>query len=400
MTRAILTINAGSSSVKFSAYALDPGRDGGDPVEIGHGQVSGIGGAPRFEAFERTGDGSVPVADHTLEGGATDHGAAIAAILDWLPGHMHGARVIAIGHRVVHGGRDFAAPTLLDPAVLARLHALVPLAPLHQPHNLAAVEAVSALYPDLPQVACFDTAFHRSQPETARLFALPMEWFAAGVERYGFHGLSYEYIAGRLPDLLVRPQSGHVVVAHLGNGASLCGMVDGVSQATSMGFTALDGLPMGTRCGQIDPGVLLYLMDEEGFDTGRLTDLLYRESGLKGLSGLGSDMRTLLASDSDAARRAVDYYVDRIARGVAEMAAAIGGIDALVFTAGIGEHAAPVRAAVLVRLGFLGFRLDRAANDGHGPRLTTTDSGPSAWAIPTDEERMIARHTRDLLEAR
>ncbi|MEX2559284.1 MAG: hypothetical protein WD403_05180, partial [Pirellulales bacterium] len=230
-----------------------------------------------------------------------------------------------MGHRVVHGGRDHAAPAMLSPEVLQGLRRLEPLAPLHQPHNLAAVEAVAALYPDLPQVACFDTAFHRTQPETARLFALPVAWFEAGVERYGFHGLSYEYIAQHLPQVPGSARTGRAVVAHLGNGASLCGMVDGVSRATSMGLTALDGLPMGTRCGQLDPGVLLYLIDSHGFDSAGLADLLYRESGLKGLSGIGSDMRALLASDAEGARRALDYFADRIARGVAEMAAAIGG---------------------------------------------------------------------------
>ena len=406
MTRAILTINAGSSSVKFSAYALpEPGSGGGygsgaEPAEIGHGQVSGLGAggtAARFEAFEPGPEGTVRVADTALAAGATDQRGALSAILDWLPGHVHGAQVVAIGHRVVHGGRDFAAPLLLDPGKVDRLRTLVPLAPLHQPHNLAAVDAVAALYPALPQVACFDTAFHRSQPERSRLFGLPYAWFEAGIERYGFHGLSYEYVAGRPPELLGREETGRAVVAHLGNGASLCGMVDGVSQATSMGFTALDGLPMGTRCGQLDPGVLLYLMDSEGFDSRRLSDLLYRDSGLKGLSGGVSDMRALLADDGAGARRAVGYYVERVARGVAEMAAAIGGIDALVFTAGIGAHAAPVRAAVLQRLAFLGFRLDAAANDRHGPRLTLPGDGPSAWAIDTDEERMIARHTRDVI---
>ncbi len=401
MTEAILTINAGSSSVKFSAYACGAGAGAG-LAEIGHGQVSGIGGgsggAMRFEAYERRPDGTaVRVAGQAVPGDGQR--AALATILDWLPGHVHGAQVVAVGHRVVHGGRDFASPVRLTPHVLARLRDLVPLAPLHQPHNLAAVDAVAALYPDLPQIGCFDTAFHRSQPETARLYALPVAWFEAGIERYGFHGLSYEYIAGRLPQVLGRRQTGRTVVAHLGNGASLCGMVDGVSRATSMGFTALDGLPMGTRCGQIDPGVLLYLLDSQGFDTGRLADLLYRESGLKGLSGESSDMRDLLQSGSAGARRALDYYTDRIARGIADMAAAIGGIDQLVFTAGIGAHAAPVRARVLERLAFLGFRVDATANAGHGPRLTLAGEGPAAWAIPTDEEMMIALHARERLAA-
>lgn len=399
MSEAILTINAGSSSVKFAAFALD-GAAAGGMTRLGQGQVSGIGRALHFEGHEPAAGKPATLRElPTPAGEEAQQRTALAAILDWLPERLGGVRVAAIGHRVVHGGREYAAPVRLTAEVLERLAALVPLAPLHQPHNLAAIHAVSALYPDLPQFACFDTAFHRGQPETARLFALPYAWFEAGIERYGFHGLSYEHVAARLPQVTGRRPSGRAVVAHLGSGASLCAMVDGQSRATTMGFTALDGLPMGTRCGQIDPGVLLYLLESEGFDTAGLGDLLYRESGLKGLSGIGPDMRDLEGGDSPGARRALDYFTDRVARGVAEMAAAIGGIDLLVFTAGIGEHSPRVRAAVLERLAFLGFRPDPAANAGHGPCITLAGTSPSAWMIATDEESRIAGHVLGLLRA-
>jgi acetate kinase len=304
--------------------------------------------------------------------------------------------VRAAGHRVVHGGADFTAPVRVDAAVLAALDALVPLAPLHQPHNLAAIRAVSAAAPDLPQVACFDTAFHATIPAVAQAFALPRTLAAEGIRRYGFHGLSYEAIAARLPEVLGPRADGRVIVAHLGNGASLCAMRGRASVASTMGFTALDGLMMGTRTGTIDPGVLLHLMEAKGWDAARLGRLLYKESGLLGVSGLSSDMRALLASDAPEAAEAVALFVYRAVREIGSLAAALGGLDALVFTAGIGEHAAPVRAAIVAGCAWLGLTLDTAANAAGGPRI----SGPgpaSAWVVPTDEEGVIARATARLV---
>jgi len=296
---------------------------------------------------------------------------------------------------VVHGGEAFAAPVRLDDAVLAALDALVPLAPLHQPHNLVPIRALAARRPDLIQVACFDTAFHRTIPEVAQSFALPAAVTDKGVRRYGFHGLSYAYIASVLPAVDPRAAAGRTVVLHLGGGASMGALHRGRSVASTMGFTALDGLPMGTRSGQLDPGVVLYLIDELGMDARAIEDLLYRRSGLLGVSGLSSDMRVLLQSDAARARFAVELFVYRIARELGSLAAALGGLDALVFTAGIGEHAAPVRAAVCRAAAWLGVALDEAANAAHGPRISTAESRTAAWVIPTDEELMIARQTLD-----
>jgi acetate kinase len=299
---------------------------------------------------------------------------------------------------VVHGGTRHHAPAKVDAALLADLDRLVPLAPLHQPHNLSAIRAVAAHRPDLPQVACFDTAFHTTQTELAQMYALPQALTDGGVRRYGFHGLSYEYIASVLPGLDPRAASGRTIVAHLGNGASLCALAGGRSVASTMGFTALEGLPMGTRCGQIDPGVLIYLMDEHGMDARALEKLLYKESGLLGVSGRSSDMRVLLAADDARSRLAVDLFCYRAAREIGSLAAALGGLDALVFTAGIGEHAAPVRERILRQCAWLGVELDAAANAEGGPRLSTAASAVSAWVVPTDEEGMIARQTLALLD--
>jgi acetate kinase len=307
------------------------------------------------------------------------------------------SRIVAVGHRVVHGGVRFAAPVLLDRARLGELEALVPLAPLHQPHNLAAINAVAAMAPNLPQVACFDTSFHRTQPAVAQAFALPRRYADEGVRRYGFHGLSYEYIASRLATVDARAASGRTVVAHLGNGASMCAMHDGKSVATTMSFTPLDGLVMGTRCGAIDPGVLLYLMDRHGMNARDLERLLYHESGLLGVSGISSDMRGLLESSDHRAAESLDLFVYRIGRELGSLAAALGGLDALVFTGGIGENAVPVRARICRDASWLGLELDEAANEHGGPCISRKGSRISAWVIPTNEELMIARHTQRVL---
>jgi acetate kinase len=389
---AILVLNAGSSSVKFSVHDDDDGA-----AACLEGQVEAIGLAARFESSDGAGQRLV---DRRLEGteGAS-HDSAIACILQWLRDHLGGRRLRAVGHRVVHGGLRFAFPIRIDAAVLAEIERLVPLAPLHQPHHVAAIRALLRLDAALPQVACFDTAFHRGQPHVAQAFALPRSLSDAGVRRYGFHGLSYESIAGTLPGLAPELSTGRVVVAHLGNGASLCALRDGRSVATTMGFTAADGLVMGTRSGLLDPGVLLYLMDAYRMDAVALQHLVYQESGLLGVSGISSDMRVLLASNDPQAREAVDLFVYRIGRELGSMAAALGGLDGLVFTAGIGEHAAPIRAAVCRDARWLGITLDEAANARHGPRISVANAPVSAWVLPTDENRTIARHTRALLRS-
>jgi acetate kinase len=322
---------------------------------------------------------------------------AIAYLLDFLAREPGATPLNAVGHRVVHGGREFAAPVRIDADVMTALERLIPLAPLHQPHNIEPMRVIAAQAPSLPQVACFDTAFHRAQPAIARAFALPRAITDRGVERYGFHGLSYEYIASVLPEFDAESARGRVVVAHLGNGASLCAMRNGASVASTMGFTALDGLMMGTRCGSLDPGVILHLMVELGMGARAIESLLYRESGLLGVSGISSDMRTLLAEGSDDAKAAVDLFVYRFRRELGSMAASLDGLDALVFTGGIGEHAAAIRERICRDAGWLGVELDASANAAGGPRISVADSRVSAWVIPTDEERMIARHTRELL---
>jgi acetate kinase len=316
----------------------------------------------------------------------------------WLTAHLGGTVPVAIGHRVVHGGPQFTAPQRVDAAVLDALEKLVPLAPLHQPYSLHPIRTIQAHFPSLPQVACFDTAFHRGHPEVADRYALPDALYREGVRRYGFHGLSYEYIARSLPRVAPEIARGAVVVAHLGSGASMCALREGRSVESTMGFTALDGLPMGTRCGQIDPGVLLYLLGQKGWSVKDLEHLLYHEAGLRGLSGLSNDVRDLLASDAPGARLALDYFVHRIARETASLAAALGGIDALVFTAGVGENSPDIRARVCARAEWLGLGLDEAANRAGGPRISAPGSRVSAWVIPTDEERMIAEHTLEIVK--
>lgn len=391
MSETILVVNAGSSSIKFALF--DVGTSG-RLAPGAHGQVEGIGTAPRLTV----GTGGSASIDRPCPKAAT-HQGALDEIRHWLGEHLRGGVVRAVGHRIVHGGQEFAAPVRIDAAVLAALEQLIPLAPLHQPHNLAVIRAVAESMPEVAQVACFDTAFHRSQPPVAQACALPRQITDMGVRRYGFHGLSYEYIASALPTLAPEVGDGRVVVAHLGNGASMCAMRDGRSVATTMGFTALDGLVMGTRCGALDPGVLLYLMDQRGMDARALERLLYHEAGLLGVSGISSDMRTLLASGEARAAAAVDLFVYRISRELGSLVAALGGVDALVFTGGIGENAATIRARVCTDAAWLGLALDRAANEAGGPCISRSPAPPSAWVVRTDENLMIARHTQRVLTA-
>jgi acetate kinase len=391
MADAILVLNAGSSSLKFSVFL-----DGQPPEPLLRGQLEGLFTQPHFVARDHAGGviGEKAWAADTRLG----HGGAIEFLFSWSRGGaLGGHRIVAAGHRVVHGGLKFTQPVRINPEVLAALDAFVPLAPLHQPHNLAAIRAISERVPELPQVACFDTSFHRTQPALAQAFALPRRYAEEGVLRYGFHGLSYEYIASVLPDTDPRAAAGRTVVAHLGNGASMCAMKGGRSVASTMSFTAVDGLPMGTRCGALDPSVLLYLMDQHRMDARRLEKLIYEESGLLGVSGISSDMRTLLASPDPRAAEALDLFVYRIGRELGSLAAALGGLHALVFTGGIGENAAIIRARVCGDAAWLGVELDEAANDAGGPRISRPESRVSAWVIPTNEELMIAQHARRLL---
>ncbi len=371
----ILTLNAGSSSLKFAVYEA-----AADPVLLAAGQVENLGPAARM-VIKSPEPG-------TTELGAADHAVALRAILSATAPVLGDRPVTGVGHRIVHGGIGFAAPVELTPDVLAQLNALIPLAPLHQPHNLSAVAAAQAAFPDAVQVGCFDTAFHHGQPFVNDIFAIPRRFYDQGVRRYGFHGLSYDFLTSRLREEWPHLAAGRVVIAHLGNGASMCAIHKGRSVASTMGFTALDGLPMGTRSGQLDPGVLLYLMDQ-GMSAPEITNMLYRESGLKGLSGISHDMRTLLASDAIEAQQAVDYYVFRIRRELGALAAVLGGLDGVVFSGGIGENAALIRARVLDGMEFLGLGVNAAANDANDTRIGAGRT--PVLVIPTDEERVIAR---------
>ena len=391
MRDAIAVLNAGSSSIKFSLFA-----QAGDDLELKvRGQAEGLGTAPRFVAKSANGDvlATHPWAAGTLLG----HDGALEHIVAFVREHAQGLSLKGIGHRVVHGGMSHSQPVRVDRAVLQDLEQFIPLAPLHQPHNLTPIRLMLERQPALPQVACFDTAFHRAQPELAQMFALPRQLHDEGVRRYGFHGLSYEYIASRLPQLDPVAAAGRTVVCHLGNGASMCALAAGRSVASTMGFTAVDGLPMGTRCGALDPGVILYLMDQRGMDARAIEGLIYNQSGLLGVSGVSSDMRTLLASDEPRAKLAVDLYVYRIARELGSLAAALGGLDAIVFTGGIGENSAEIRARVCRDAAWLGVALDETANAAGGPSIAAATSRTGAWVIPTNEELMIARHTRRVL---
>jgi acetate kinase len=391
VTQAILTLNAGSSSLKFAVFAS---ADGG-LEQIAHGQVEGIATAPHLIA--KNADGAI-LAEHRWPSHAKrDHEAFLSPILAFVDDQLAGAALSAIGHRIVHGGPNLSQPVLIDDGLLNQLDALVPLAPLHQPHNLAAVRAARAACPGLPQVACFDTAFHHDHAQVVTHLALPPPWHEQGVRRYGFHGLSYEFISGRLLTLDPGLAAGRVIIAHLGNGASLCAVRDGVSLDTTMGFTALDGLMMGTRCGALDPGVILYLQQQAGLTVAAVQSLLYEQSGLLGVSRLSSDMRVLLASDTSGARMAIDIFCFRIARESGALMATLGGLDGLVFTAGIGENAPRVRAQVAERLAWTGLTLDPRANERGAGLISAKDSLIKAWVIPTDEEAMIARHTVETL---
>jgi len=390
MPDTIAVLNAGSSSLKFSVFGV------GETLTLNvRGQVEGIGTAPRFVAKDPSG---AVVAEQSWGGSdAIDHAGAVEHLFSYLATDLKRGRLLAVGHRVVHGGTRYGAPVRVDAAVIDALAELVPLAPLHQPHNLTPIRAIAARMPALPQVACFDTAFHHDQPPLAQAFALPPEITGQGVRRYGFHGLSYEYVAGAMRTLDMRAAAGRVVVAHLGNGASMCAMADGRSVASTMGFTALDGLVMGTRSGTIDPGVMIWLMDQMGMGPRDLERLLYHRSGLLGVSGISSDMRTLLASGEPRAKLAIELFCYRAGRELGSLAAALGGLDALVFTGGIGEHAAPIRAAIVRGACWLGLALDADANAAGKRRITSDTSRVPAYVVPTDEELMIARHVRSAL---
>ncbi len=400
MSDAILVLNAGSSSLKFAVYPVDgsAGKPMAAPVLRGKiaGIGAGLGAAPVFSARGADGAALPPVALMPL-GPGTSADALIPALLAWLSQHGDGVTITAAGHRVVHGGVRQTGPARVDNALMAELDGLVPLAPLHQPHNLAAIRAVAAALPELPQVACFDTSFHRSQPRLAQLFALPRAMTDAGILRYGFHGLSYDYIASTLPTHLGPKADGRVIVAHLGNGASLCALKGRQSVATSMGFTALDGLMMGNRCGSIDPGVLLYLLAEKQLSVPDLTRLLYQDSGLLGVSGISSDMAVLEASQTPQAHEAIDLFCYRAAGAMGEMAVALGGVDAIVFTAGIGENSALVRAKICAHLGWMGVALDDAANSRNATQLGVAGAQVEVLMIPTNEESVIAAATQALL---
>jgi acetate kinase len=386
-----VVLNAGSSSLKFCVYRRPQSHAW--RIEA-RGQIEGIGTSPRLSAKDEAGEALV---DQKLDSSVRDARTALATLAEWLRSRFGGARVLGVGHRVVHGGPKYAGPTIVTPEVLEELRTLVPLAPLHQPHNLAAIDAVAERLPGVPQVACFDTSFHRGQPPVAEVIPLPRDICRGGVQRYGFHGLSYEYIASVLPTVAPEVAGGRVIVAHLGSGASLCALKNGRSVDHTLGFTALDGLCMGTRPGSVDPGVILYLFQSLGLSAKEVETILYKKSGLLGISGISNDMRDLLGSAEPGARLAVDYFVYRVVREVGALAAVLGGINGLVFTAGIGERSAEVRRRVCEASAWLGIQLDGNANERNGPRISRPDSRVSAWAIPTNEELMIARHTGVLL---
>jgi acetate kinase len=392
MADIIVTINAGSSSIKFAAYEIARGQ----LVRLALGLIDGIGGKARFSV--RKNDGETTGFDLDQSHHAMDHRMALAAVLDWLETEENGANVVGVGHRVVHGGPVYAEPVLVDDAVLARLKSFEPLAPLHQPFNLAGVEAAREAFPKAAQVACFDTAFHRRHTFIADTYALPRAYYDEGVRRYGFHGLSYEFIHRILRHEEPVLARGKVIVAHLGNGASLCAINAGKSVGSTMGFTALDGLPMGTRCGQLDPGVVLYLMAEKKMNAAEITDLLYKNSGLKGMSGISNDVRDLEASSEQSARDALDYFVSRVRRNIGGLSAELGGLDCLVLTGGIGENAVKLRKAILENMEWFGIQIDFDAN-ARNERIISEKGSPTVVLIlKTDEERMIAAHTAELLE--
>jgi acetate kinase len=390
----LLVINAGSSSIKFASYYM---TDCGELLADVQGQIENIGNNPRFSV--KRADGCV-LAENDFSGTAgLGFNEGVAMICRWLQHYSKALTILAVGHRVVHGGSRCTAPVIVNDEIIQYLEQLIPLAALHQPHNLAGIKAFQVLMPDVPQVACFDTAFHSSQPEMACQFGLPKRFHEDGVKRYGFHGLSYDYLSRTLPVLDPKLTDARVIAAHLGSGASLCAMRNGHSVATTMGFSVLDGLIMGTRCGSLDPGVILHLINEYRLDSKKLERLLYHESGLLGLSGISNDMKTLLASQHDDAKKAIELFVYRISREIGSLAAALGGLDALVFTGGIGEHSTAIRTAVCEKAAWLGVRLD-AAKTGEetvSGRISPNDSPVAVWVVPTDENMMIARHAFQLL---
>lgn len=388
----LLTLNAGSSSIKFAVYAARAGET--EPVLRAKGQVEGIGVRPHFIAKGIEGQLlSESWWEPGTDGAGSGHARAFEQIWSWLSNVADGARIIAVGHRVAHGGEAYATPVRITPEIIQVLTGLIPLVPLHQPNNLAAIRAVAAEHPDLPQVACFDTSFHRGRPKVTEQFGLPRALLDRGVKRYGFHGLSYEYIVEKLRYLAPEVADGRVVVAHLGSGCSMTAIREGRSVETSMGFSALDGVPMGTRPGLLDPGVLLFLMREDGLGVEALERLLYKQSGLLGLSGVSNDLRELHQSDDPGAAEAIDYFVYRIGQTLGSLCAAIGGLDALVFTAGVGENDAQIRARVCADAAWLGIEIDADANAARERCISPAEHRPSVWVIQTDEERMIARHT-------
>ena len=391
MPNAIVVLNAGSSSIKFSLFVIR-----GSELELDvHGQIEGIYTAPRFLAEGHDGK---TITNTTWNGGTKlDHDAALDYLVKFLRSELGDDRLVGVGHRVVHGGLDYAQPVVVDSGVAAALEKLVPLAPLHQPHNLAPIRRLLNRAPEIPQVACFDTSFHRTNPDIAQRFALPEKLHKAGVRRYGFHGLSYEYISSVLAEFDTKAAYGRTIVLHLGSGASMCAIDAGLSIATTMGFSAVEGLVMGTRPGSLDPGVIPYLMDNCGFDARAIEKLLYDESGLLGVSGFSSDMRALLASDDPRAKLAIELFCYRVQRELGSLTAALGGLDAIAFTGGIGENSSEIRERVCRNSTWLGIELDAAANAVGAPRISTPGSRVSAWRIPTNEELMIARHTLRLL---
>jgi acetate kinase len=392
MADIILTINAGSSSIKFSAYEIAEGN----LTQLALGLIEGIGNHATFSARKCTGEKTKFDLDQSHQ--AVDHRMALTAVLDWLEKEENGANVVGVGHRVVHGGPIYSEPVLLDAATLAKLKSFEVLAPLHQPFNLAGVEAALGAFPKAAQVACFDTAFHRRHPYVADTYALPRSYYDEGVRRYGFHGLSYEFIHRILRHEEPVLARGKVIVAHLGNGASICAINAGKSIGSTMGFTALDGLPMGTRCGQLDPGVVLYLMSEKNMSAAEITDLLYKNSGLKGMSGISNDVRELEASSEQSAKDALAYFVSRVRRHIGGLSAELGGLDCLVLTGGIGENAVNVRKAILKNMEWFGIQIDFDAN-ARNERIISEKGSPSVVLIlKTDEERMIAAHTAELLK--
>lgn len=388
MSDFLLTLNAGSSSIKFALFANDE-----TPEALARGQIDGIGVAPRFCVSGSVGsaeDAPVAIDSHT---------GAMNVIVDWLDRVGVNARILAVGHRIVHGGLAYAAPVIINQAILDQLRSFIPLAPLHQPHNLAGIVAARDAFPSVPQIGCFDTAFHRGHDFVNDAYALPRTCYERGLRRFGFHGLSYEFIARRLKFVAPAQAEQRIIVAHLGNGASLCAMRDGRSVSTTMGFSALEGLPMGTRCGAIDPGLLLYLLDHDKLSTAQLTRLLYHDSGLLGLSGVSSDMRQLEVSSAPAAAEAIDYFAHRIRMEIAALAATLQGLDLLVFTGGIGQHSSRVRAAVVEGLAWMGLRLDRLANAEGAQAISSQDSAVQILTLETDEEAMITLHMCTLLRA-